>query len=457
MLRRRYVLLFVLAVALLVTASSLPAAADKVVLDISHVTDKTLPNGLHVIVKHEPYWGVVGAGLFIRAGGVHNPAGKAGLSHLVEHLLFETIDPSKPGIGRVIESLGGYVNAESLRDFTSIQWLVAARHFDRTLAVVAQAVANLKVTGPELDAEKQVIRREIADRNSDITQIADEQLWLTAYKEHPYRWSVGGTEKSLDSITVQDVIDFHRRFYVANNMALVVVGDMEPEDVFAVAERHLGRLPHREVDWKAPPAEKWPKGVRWRVIPRPARAAVIALGFPAPGMDRPRDVCAMDLLYTLLGQDPTGWLQTVLVRERRLALAASCDFLTRRFPGLLTITAVCTPSKDLAAREAILAKIRDLRRRPVPEQDLATAKTLLATSYAFTNETYVDQVGSIGFYEMIDTYKFAFDYLDIVQSITPEQVQAVARKYLDPDAYAGVVVRPRQSGEREAVIPWPLG
>ncbi|MBC7289397.1 MAG: insulinase family protein [Armatimonadetes bacterium] len=108
-------------------------------------------------------------------------------------------------------------------------------------------------------------------------------------------------------------------------------------------------------------------------------------------------------------------------------------------------------------REAVLAKIRELRQRPVSQAELDTAKTVLATSWAFTNETYLDQVGSIGFYEMIDTYKFAFDYLDLVRTITPEQVQEVARKYLDPDAYAGVTVRPQQSGEQEAMIPWPLG
>jgi zinc protease len=438
--------------AVLVSAGALAA-----VLDLSHVRETTLANGLHVIVKQEPYWGLAAAGLYVRAGSVQDPEGKAGVAHLVEHLLFESAAPRRLGLGRALEALGAYANAETLRDFSAVQILVASPHLARALQLLGEHVAKLEAEPAVVEAEKGVVRREQADRQEDGVAVLEDHLWQRAFRRHPYRWPIGGTEETLARITADDVVAFHRRFYVATNMALVVVGDITAEEVFAAARQYLAALPSRPVDWQPPADEPFPTEVRTHVLRYEDKAVLMALGFPAPSIAQPKDVCALDLIYTLLAEGPQAWLESELVRQRRVALGASCEFLTQRHPGLFIISLVTPPEQELAARQAVLEYLRQLREGEIAEEDLAAAKTRLAASYAFSNETYLDQVESIGFYEMIASYKFAFEYLDLVNSLSAEEVRAAARKYLNPDAYTLVILRPPRPGEEEAGLPWPWG
>ncbi len=433
------------------------ARAAPPILDLSHVAEKTLDNGLHVVVKHEPYWGMVAAGLHIRCGSVNDPEGKVGIAHLIEHLLFRSKGRGDRGLGSAIEELGGYINAQTLQDFTAVEFLVASPHFSRAVELLGEQLRGFRVDARSLEREKQVVLREIAERGTDAATVAEDLLWMTALKRHPYRWPAGGTEETLRRIGVDDVMAEFRRFYVPNNMALIVVGDVKPEEAFRAAERAFGDMKARPIDWQPPPDEPFPDRIRTKVVTRPSRATLIAIGLQAPGMDNKREVCAMDLIYTLLGDGQQAWLNQYLVREKHLALGATCDFLTHRHPGMLIISAVCRPDKEVQVRQAIIDKLENLRREPLRDDELERVKDTLYTSYAFTNETYVDQVGSIGFYEMIDTYKFAFEYIDIVRSITAEELRAVALKYLDPNRRAVVIMRPRRPGQQEARRIWPLG
>jgi zinc protease len=438
-----------------VAAAVVMSCAAASVLNLASVTDKTLANGLTVIVKHEPHFGLVAAGLHVRCGSVHDPEGKAGVAHFTEHLLFEA--QRGQSLGLAIENLGGYINAETLRDFTSVSLLVASSQFEAALGTLAQRISAMTFDPAVVAEEKQIILQEMADRNEDPVNVAQDTLWQTAFQRHPYRWPIGGTAETVERITAQDLEAQYRRFYVASNMALIVVGDVEPTNVMAMAERFFGSLPRGETAWQDPPEESPPDRVRTEVSHSTGGATVVAMGFPAPGMSDPRAVCATDLIYTLLSEGEESWLAKYLVREKQLAFGATCDFLTQRYPGLLIITAVCPPKQELAVRQAIAAKLEELRTSKVSQNDLDRAKRLLYTAFAFSNETFADQVSTIGFYAMIDAYKFAFDYIDVCQSITAEELQSVAQRYLDPDKHSVVILRPKAQQEPEARLPWPLG
>jgi len=197
--------------------------------------------------------------------------------------------------------------------------------------------------------------------------------------------------------------------------------------------------------------------VRTEILRRGMGATIVAVGFHSAEIADKRAVCALDLLYTLLGEGDQAWLSADLVRRRQLAFGATCDFLTQRYPGLFLITAVCAPNQELSLRQALLDKAGELRTALVSQEDLDRAKRLLYTSFAFTNETFADQVGTIGFYAMIDSYKFAFEYTDLCNSITPEELRAVAQRYLDPDRRSEAILRPQPQAGPEASLPWPVG
>lgn len=443
---------WLLPVALFSLISAPPKTA---VMDISHVRQTTLANGLHVIVKQEPYWGIVGFTVDIRCGSVRDPEGKAGLCHLMEHLLFETTSKQRPGLGRAVEDLGGYINAETMRDFVSVETLVASPQFADTLKLVADRVTNPTFDPALINQEKQIVLDELADRASRADVLVDQSLWEGAYEKHPYGHPIGGTKKSLDAIKPEDIVAQYKRFFVPNNSALIVVGDVKADAVFAAARAAFGSWQRHEIDWKPPAPEPLMHEIRSHILHGQNRATVFTMAFNAPGIGTPEDVCAMDLIYSWLGQGESSWLQRVLVREKKLAVGADCDFLTQRWPGLLIITVVCSPDQELPARSAICDAIRQLRKAPLSEAELNRLKRLVYTEYAFSNETYLDQAMSTGFYEMIDTYKFAFEYTKDVMKVTPAKLQEVARRYLNPDAYAISVLRPQRQGQdQEASLSW---
>ncbi|MCX7600073.1 MAG: insulinase family protein [Armatimonadetes bacterium] len=423
------------------------------ILDGQRVSDATLPNGLHVIVLEEPQWGVVGVGLNVRCGSLHDPPDKSGLSHLVEHLLFESADPAAPGLGVAVEDLGGYINAQTLRDFMSVDVLVASSELEAVFQMLADRVTKPSFDEEALRREKQIVAREISDRSEEADAAAMTALWELAYPQHPYGRPIGGSKKSLAQVELEDLVAHHKRFYVPNNSALVVVGDVEAGRVFEAAKRTFGGWRRAEVDWQPPAPEPPLDEVRTKVVESGSAAVVFAVGFPAPGIDRPGDVCAMDLIYAWFNEGEGSWLQRVLVNERKLALAADAEFLTQRYPGLLILLVVCAREKELEARQAILEAVEQLRSAPLSDEEMKRLKDLIYTQYAFTNETCLDKAGSIGFYEMITGYRFAFDYIDLVEKVTPEQLQEVARRYLNPDAYSAVVLRPRSEGGQEALAP----
>ena len=123
------------------------------------------------------------------------------------------------------------------------------------------------------------------------------------------------------------------------------------------------------------------------------------------------------------------------------------NYLTQRWPGLVTITAATHPAHELDLRSAILDRISYLRTNLVSEKVVAEAKQAIYADYAFSNEAYTDQVDSLAFYEAIDTYEFAVNYIDLINQITPQQIQQTAQKYLALDGYSLVVIRPERTGE----------
>jgi zinc protease len=426
------------------------------VMDVAHVRETTLGNGLHVIVKHEPYWGIVGFTVHVRCGAVRDPEGKAGLAHLMEHMLFESQGKQRPGLGRALEDLGAYVNAETSRDFVSVEALVASAQFGDALKLVADRVTRASFEATAVSNQKQIVLQELADRNANADVMVDTALWQAAYEEHPYRWPIGGTKETLDAIRAEDVVAQYKRYFAPNNAALIVAGDVSPDAVIEAARSAFGTWERREVDFKAPAPEPPMHEIRTRILHGQNKATVFSMAFRAPSIEKPADVCAMDCIYSWLGQGENSWLQRVLVREKKLAVGSDCDFLTQKYSGLLVITAVCAPNQELEARSAVAGAIRQLRDTQLSDAELDRVKRMVYTQYAFSNETYLDQSMSAGFYEMIGDYKFAFEYTDLVMKVTPGDLRAVARKYLDPDAYAVAVLRPQrpEGNDQEAGLGW---
>jgi len=442
---------------LLLTVRPLCAAPNLPILDPARVVDKKLPNGLGLVVKEERQWPVVALGMYIKAGSLYEYPADAGVAHLVEHLLFETNGNDDQKLAPFIESLGGRISATTLRDFVHVDVIISSRYLEQVLPVLIKAVFEGKFTEQQMMREVAVIKREMTDRADRVDLYLDEMIWQLAYKTHPYGRPIGGTSAGLSSLTYDTLNSFRRRFYVPNNASLVAVGDVDPAWLETRVKELTAAYAARDVGWQAPPAEAPLTEPRIKAETLTRDVTLLSFAWRGPGIADKPDVCAMDLVFTVLGQGAVGRLNRKLVEDKKLIFTADVDFLTQKYPGLVVVSALMPAGREIESEAAILDEIKRLGDEPLTEAELDQAKRLLYTEYAFSNESYDDQVGSMGFYAAIDSYRFALDYIDQVMKVTPAQLQEVARKYLRQDNYSLAILRGKKANsapEEAAMLPW---
>ena len=167
------------------------------------------------------------------------------------------------------------------------------------------------------------------------------------------------------------------------------------------------------------------------------------LGFHAPSVKDQPDAWTMDVLLTYLGQGGNNRLTLDLQRKRKLVTNVNANYLTQHDPGSLSITAECDPSNVDAVKQALLDEVQSLRDKPLSDADLAAAKHALLASYLFDAQTNSGRAGALGFYAVIDSARYDTDYIANFEKVTAAQVQSVAQKYLNPQAYTLVTLQPR--------------
>ena len=416
------------------------SASAQPVLDLARIQDQTLDNGLRVIIKSEPYWRAVALGVVIRSGAKDDPPGQAGVAHLVEHLLFE---PSLPGksLSNSVEDLGGFVNAGTTQDFTQITLAVASQFAPDLLGQLQATVFGAKFTAEQVDSEKQMVLREMSDRAAALENRLSLMGFDLAFTVHPYGHPIPGTRESLTALTLADAQKFYADHYVPANVALIGVGDLDPTAFFALSRQQFAPVPARARVAENLPVEPLQTEPRVHVENVDIANTLLQFAWHAPGISDPSAVCAMDLIHTALARGETSLL-TQSLNTQRLALHSEASFLTQKYPGLLTITLITPPDQELDARRAVLTLMSHFRDTPFNAEELAYLKKLLYADYAFENQSYADQVGTLAFYEAISSYRFATNYLALINSVTPAQLQATAQKYLRDDNYNLTVLRP---------------
>lgn len=447
---------WILPVALTLALARVMAAPSLPILDATKVTEKSLPNGLNLVIKEERQWPVVALGLYVRAGSLQETPSEAGAAHLVEHLLFEATGDGAQKLAPYIEAMGGRISATTLRDFVHVDVVIASRYLERVLPVLVEAVFEAGFTEQQLMRELSVVKRELADRSERADIYLDEMLWKLAYDAHPYGRPIGGTEADVEKLTYETVNQFYRRFYVPNNATLLAVGDVEPAWLEGQVKQLTAELAARPTGWTEPAPDLPLTQTRVKAESVNREISLLSFAWRAAGVNDKPTVCALDLIYTLLSQGAVGRLNSRLVNEQKILLSADVEFLTQKHPGLMIVTALVRPGGEEEAQAAIVQEVQRLATEPLSDQELDRAKRLLYAEYAFSNEAYQDQVGSMGFYASIDSYRFALDYIDQIMKVTPAQVQQVVQKLLRPDNYALVILRGRNGNampDAAAMLP----
>jgi zinc protease len=402
---------------------------------------RTLPNGLQVIAVSHHEQPAVSIRLIVRAGASQDPSDRPGVASLAAALLDQgTTSRDAEKIATTIDSIGGVIGAGAGSDFTSITSVVMKDSLDLGLDLVSDLARSPAFAPQEIERQKQQIYSGLKVSYEDPDYIAGVVFDRLVYGLHPYGRPDTGTPQSVTSITRDDLVAFHKRWFGANNAILAIVGDVTADEAFAGAERAFGGWARAEVS--APkPIEPPPPTRRLVVIDRPG-AVQTELRVGNVGLPRKHpDFLALDLAMKILGGEGGNRLHRVLRSERGLTYGASAEVNALKDAGDLVADTDTRSESTAEVLRLVVDEMWRLQRQRVQPRELADAQAYLTGSFPLTIET----PGAIAL-KVLEAVFYGLDLSELetfrerVNAVTPDDIQRVAQKYLRPDRLSIVLV-----------------
>ncbi len=407
-----------------------------------------LDNGLKLVVQEDHRAPVAVVQIWYRVGASYEQDGATGVSHALEHMMFKRTKHLASGeFSRLIAARGGRENAFTSRDYTAYfqQW--SKDDVAESFRLEAERMQHLELDAQEFATEKKVIAEERRLRTDDDPQaLAAEVANAVAWQTSPYRQPVIGWAADIESMQLPDLRAWYQRWYTPSNATLVVVGDVEPAAVKALAERHFGAVPKRAVEAPRPRPEVEQRGEK-RVIVRndKVRLPYLMLAYKAPTMTQVGaagpdgkpveawEIYALDVLASVLDGGASARFTRELVRGRELAADIGAYYQSvSRLPELFSIDATPRDGKTLDELEAaIVDQLDAIKQTPPNEEELTRVKTQVVADTVYRQDSMFYQAMLIGTLESAGlSWRLKDDYDAGIRAVTAEQVQAVARRYL---------------------------
>jgi len=427
---------------------SLPAVAQ--------VSEFRLDNGMQVIVKEDHRAPVAVSQVWYKVGSSYEPDGITGISHALEHMMFKGTEKVGAGeFSRIVSALGGSENAFTSRDYTAYFETLAVEHLERALELEADRMRNLLLDPDDFAKEIAVVKEERRLRTEDRPSgQVSEQFNAVAWRASPYRNPIIGWMNDLDHMTVDDLVAWYRRWYAPNNATLVVVGDVQPEAVRAMAERHFGPLPASEPLPIKPAFEPRQSGETRVEVRVPARQPYLLMGYKAPTVgksEQPWEPYALFVLANVLDGGDSARLARDLVRGRGIAASASAEYgIYSRLSEMFLLAGTPTDGHSVAELEqALRAEVARLREGLIDQAELRRVVTQAVASKVFQADSLFYQAMEIGSLETIGLdWHLIETEIDALKAVTPEQVRQVAQRYLVDDNLTVATLHPLPIDEK---------
>jgi len=424
----------------------------------AQVTEYQLSNGMKVIVKEDHRAPVVVSQVWYKVGASYEPDGLTGISHALEHMMFKGTEKYGPGeFSRIVSALGGNENAFTSRDYTAYFETLAVEHLERALELEADRMRGMLLDAGEFAKEIAVVKEERRLRTEDKPSgKVYEQFNAVAWRASPYRNPVIGWMNDLEHMTVEDLGDWYRRWYAPNNATLVVVGDVQPEAVRDMAERHFGPLETSEISALKPAAEPKQSGETRVEVKVPARQPYLMMGYKTPIVgqaDEPWEPYALHVLSSVLDGGESARLSRELVRGRGIAASAGAEYGSySRLPGMFLLDGTPTDGHTVAeVEQALREAVATLREELIAPDELKRVVTQAVASKVYQADSLFYQAMEIGVLETIGLdWRLIDKEIEALKAVTPEQVRTVAQRYLVDENLTVATLKPLPMDEKSA-------
>lgn len=402
-----------------------------------------LENGLKVVIREDHRAPIVAAQVWYRVGSKDEHLGLTGLSHALEHMMFQGT-PNLPGtqILTDIAQLGGQINAFTSYDFTAYHEVIAKEHLEKVLGYEAERMRHLNIDPERFAKELQVVIEERRMRVEDNpTGLADERFMAQALPASPYAQPVIGWMTDIENMTSTDLRRWYERWYAPNFATLVLVGDVDPTQAQALVKRLFGQIAPSDKKVEKPIPQLPAIGETRLTITLPnLRLPQVTVGYRVPSATNAgqagEQAYALALLATLLQQGQSSLLVKKLVRDDAVAVSVGADYsLYSQHPFLFTLVAVPNQTTTLETLEMkLLAEIELIQQQGVSEYALQTAKNQLIAHTVFNKDSLSQQAHMIGMLESIGLgWQAEEAFIDKIEGITSKHIQQAAAQYLTAD------------------------
>ena len=419
-------------------AAGLSSVASPVWAQIFNPESFTLKNGMQVVVIQNHRMPVVSHMVYYKVGSADEVAGKSGLAHMVEHMMFKGTKTVPPGeFSRIVAANGGRDNAFTAADYTAFFQNVAVGKLELVMKLESDRMANLTLKDKDFQPERQVVLEERRMRiENEPSAMLDEQVEAALYLNSPYHHPVIGWRNEIEKYTLRDVVEFHRRWYAPNNAILVVAGDMTAAKLRPLAEKYYGSIPSRPVPARQRTEEPAPIAARTVELRDPdvhqpawtsalsgpqlsCRRGQVRLSVASPGRD--------------FGGGATSRLNRTLVVEQKVAASAGAGYDPEGV-GLTSFSFSASPRPGVPMeklQEAIVAQIRTVGTSGVTKEEVDQAKLRLQTAVAYAKDLYSAGARVLGAALCTgDSVEDEEAWPKRIAEVTPELVSEAARQVL---------------------------
>ncbi len=422
----------------------------------AQVHEYVLDNGLKLLVKPDHRAPVVVSQVWYKVGSSYETDGITGVSHVLEHMMFKGTEKYGDGeFSRIIAENGGRENAFTGSDYTAYFQTLEKSRLSISFELEADRMRNITLPEDEFEKEIEVVKEERRLRTEDNpNSVLREVAMSTAYQTSPYRQPIIGWMADLNALTVDDLQEWYRKWYAPNNATVVVVGDVNPDEVHALAIKFFGPLKREQITPPPHRPEVTQLGMKRVTVKRPAEVPRLWMAYKVPGLVSVKngtaqieewEPYALEVLSGILSGGGSARFASRLVRGQEVAVSVGSSYqMTGRLDGLFVIRGTPAQGRTIDDLEAaIREQIEELKQNVVSDEELDRIKAQVVSSDVYERDSAFFQGMVLGTFETVGLgWQMADEYVEKITSISAEQVQEVAKKYFVDDTSTVAVLEP---------------
>ncbi len=410
--------------------------------------EKTLDNGLKIVaVPLKNGTNVISTDIFYNVGSRDEIMGKSGIAHMLEHLNFKSTKNLKAGeFDEIVKGFGGVNNASTGFDYTHYFIKSSSKNMSKSLELFADLMENLTLKDEEFQPERDVVTEERRWRTDNNPMgYLYFKLFNNAFTYHPYHWTPIGFMDDILNWDIEDIRNFHKKFYTPKNAIVLVTGDIDKDTVFKEVEKHFKDIKNttesKQIIKNLHTAEPKQDGAKRIIVHKDSQVQMLAITFHIPDFNH-KDQVALSALSELLSSGKSSRLNELLIDKKQMVNTAYAYNMELKDPGVFLFLAVCNPSVDAKdVEKEILNEIDKIKKGDISQEELDKIKINTKSDFIFSLESSTSVANLYGSYLVRGNIEPLFEYEKAIENLKIEDIKKVANEYLNANNSTTVILK----------------